>query len=134
MSKQRRNKKSKTPIPKSGLGIRRTSDLPDWSTRPARGALEVFSSPLSSSPLPPLPSDAPPRFQTPSRLETLGSPFTDSVRRLARSVHDRITTPFNTVDTAHNYSELNSSTSSPSTENQEEDREQEAVDSSASSG
>jgi hypothetical protein len=131
MCKQRRNKKTKTPKSKSGRGIRRTSDLPDWSTRPARGALEAFSSPSSSSPLSPLPSDALPRFQTPSRLETLGSPFTDSARRLARSVHDRITTPFNTVDTAHNYSEVNSSTSSPSTENQEEDREHEAVGSSA---
>jgi hypothetical protein len=118
--------------PKSGRGIRRTSELPNWSNRPARGALEAFSSP--SLPLPPLPSDKPARFQTPSRLETLGSPFTDSVSRIARSVHDRVTTRFNTVDTTHNYSELNSSTSSPSTENQEEDREQEAVNSSASSG
>jgi hypothetical protein len=134
MSKQRRNKKTTTPKPKSGRGIRRTSDLPDWSTRPACGALEAFSSPSSSSPLPPLHSDAPPRFQTPLRLETLGSPFTESISQLARSVHDRITTPFNTVDTAHNYSKVNSSTSSPSTENQEEDKEQEAVDFSALSG
>jgi hypothetical protein len=134
MSKQRRNKKTTTPKPKSGGGIRHTSDLPDWSTILARGALEAISSPSSSSPLLPLPSDAPPRFQTPSRLESLGSPFTDSVSRLARSAHDRIPTPFNTVDTTHNYSELNSSTSSPSTKNQEEDREQEAVDSSALSG
>jgi hypothetical protein len=75
MSKQRRNKKTKTPKPNSVRGIRRTNDLPDWSNRPARGALEEFSSPSSSSPLPPLPSGAPPRFQSPPRLETLGSPF-----------------------------------------------------------
>jgi hypothetical protein len=124
MSKPRRNKKT-TPKPKSGRGIRRTSDLPDWSKRPARGALEEFSSPSSSSP---------PRFQSPPRLETLGSPFTESARQLVRSVQDRITTPFNTVDTVHNYSEINSSTSSPSIENQEEDREQVEVNSSALSG
>jgi hypothetical protein len=64
----------------------------------------------------------------------LSSQLTESVSQIVRSVHDRITTPFNTVDTAHNYSELNSSTSSPSTENQEEDREQEVVNSSVSSG
>jgi hypothetical protein len=133
MSKQRRNKKTTTPKPKFGRGIRPKSDLPDWSTRPARGTLKEFSSP-SSPPLPSLPIDKPARFQSPSRLETLKSPLTEAVSRLARSVHDRITTPFNTVDTTHNYTELNSSTSSPSTENQEEDREQEAVNSSASSG
>jgi hypothetical protein len=132
MTKQRRNKKTTTPKPKSGCGIRCTSELPNWSNRPARGALEAFSSP-SSPPLPSLPSE-PARSQTPSRLETLSSPLTESVSRIVRSVHDCITTLFNTVDTAHNYSEVNSSTSSPSTENQEEDREQEIVKSSASSG
>jgi hypothetical protein len=133
MSKPRRNKKTKTPKPKFGRGIWHTSDLIDWSKRPARGTLKDFSSP-SSPPLPPLPIDKPARFQSPSRLETLKSPLTESVSWLARSVHDRITTPFNTVDTTHNYTELNSSTSLPSTENQEKDREQEAVNSSASSG
>jgi hypothetical protein len=108
MSKQRWNKKTTAPKPKSGRGIQRTSDLPDWSTRPAHGALEAFSSPSSSPPLPPLPSDKPARFQTPSRLETLRSPLTESVSRIARSVHDCITTPFNTVDTTHTNSELNS--------------------------
>jgi hypothetical protein len=98
-----------------------------------RGTLLDFSSPSPSSPLPPLPNNAP-RFQSPPSLEILESPFTESARRLARTVRDRITTPFNTVDTAHNYFEVNSSTSSPSIENQEEDREQEEVDSSALSG
>jgi hypothetical protein len=129
MSKSRKKKKSKEPPPNPGCGIQRTSDLTDWSKRSARGTLKAFSSPSSSSPLPPLPSNAP-SFTSPPKLETLGSPFTESARRLARSVHDRITTPFNTVDSVHNYSEINSSTSSPSINNQEEDREQEAVNSS----
>jgi hypothetical protein len=77
MSKSRRKKKTKELLPNPGRGIQRTSDLTDWSKRPARGTLEEFSSPSSSSPLPPLPSNAP-RFQSPPRLETLESPFTDS--------------------------------------------------------
>jgi hypothetical protein len=64
----------------------------------------------------------------------LERPFTESARRISRKVRNRITTPFNTVDTALNYSEVNSSTSSPSIKNQEEDGEQEEVDSSALSG
>jgi hypothetical protein len=87
----------KEPLPKPGRGIQRTSasGLTDWSTRLARGTLKEFSSP---SPLPPLPNNAQ-RFQSPPSLETLESPFTESARRLARSVRDRTTTPFNTVDT-----------------------------------
>jgi len=99
MSKPRRKKKTKEPLPNPGHGIQRTtSELIDWSTRPARGALEAFSSP--SSPLPPLPNSTP-QFQTPPRLEPLESSFAETARRLARRLSNRITTPFTPGDTSH---------------------------------
>jgi hypothetical protein len=151
MSKGRK-KKSKPPVNKPGRGIRRSTGLVNWATRPERraasGALELGSSPLYQREIVYRNPQANLRLQSPARLEVLGSPIAESdrrleaigsplaetARRLVRNVSERIATPFYYGDTAFTNFEVGNNDSPTSTEDQESNREQEIVSDSALRG